>query len=327
MICKRCWLLVLAGCFSYYSVALGSTRVEVSVGGGAYQEPGIQVTPGVIHVGNPMDCPDGPCSQTKVSASSDLLEVVTGGGASFQTSLATASASARAEIGSLGIFVQAGGSGGQNMAKGEASASAAAEWRYVAPFLSNSVASGAMVTVRSVLILEGTMNGSASGENASMFGSFRIEDLSGVAGFPAAPYDGGIWGSIHALGGAPEVQPIPGAIRITRQFRNGAFNPIGFRFSLFSQATSDTIVNSTIDAKAGTAVVTADASHSLRWGGIESVVDEFGNPVTDWTLIGENGFDFSKPFPIPEPAGAVTVLVALSLTGSRRVRRRLAGNA
>lgn len=319
-------LFMLSICCGWCSVILGSTRVEVSVHGGAFQEPGIQVTPNVIQVGNPLDCPTPGCSQTLDSPSSLPLDAVAGGGGSFQSAITTANAAAHAEIGKLGINIQAGGSAGQDKAKAEATASAVAEWRYIAPFISNRLPDGAMVTVHSVLFLEGDLNGVISGENASIFGSFRIEDLSGFPGLPAAPYDGGTWGLIHAVNGVPEVNEVPAAIRLTRQMRNNALNPIGFRFSLFGLAQSDTTTNLTIEAKAGNALVTADASHSLRWGGIESVIDEFGNPVTDWTFIGANGFDFSKPFPVPEPTGGVTAFGALLLLCCRRIGRRSADN-
>jgi hypothetical protein len=52
------------------------------------------------------------------------------------------------------------------------------------------------------------------------------------------------------------------------------------------------------------------------------VIDEFGNPVTDWTLIGENGFDFSKPFPVPEPASAAVVLGIVPVVLAKRLGRR-----
>lgn len=314
-------LFVLSACFGVCSAAFGSTRVAVTVFGGAFQEPGIQVTPNVIEVGKSITCPAG-CSHDLSNPATGPLDAVADGGASFQTAIAVGHAAAHAEVGNLGINIQAGGSGGQNKAQGKATATASAEWRYAAPFIAPGLPDGAVLTIQSILILEGSMNGLTTGENSSIYGSFRIEDLSGSAGFPAAPYEGGTWGQIHALGGSQDVNDmVPGKIHYTRQVRNSLFNPIGFRFSLFGTAESDT-VNGTSAATAGNAAITADASHSLRWGGIESVTDEFGNPVTDWTFIGENGFDFSKPFPVPEPTGIVTALGALLLTCSQRVGRR-----
>jgi hypothetical protein len=314
---------ILGVCLGVSSAAFGgTTRVAVGVHGGAYQYPGVQTSPGVIQVGDPMHCPAPGCSETYVSAGSQSLDLVVDGSASFQEAIATAHAAAHAEIGHLGIDIQAGGSGGAAKNQADATARASAEWLSGATFDVPGLFGGETYTVTSLLYLEGDMNGTANGENASMYGSFQIEDVTGLAGLPAPPYADGTWGSIHALNGGPELNEIPGVIRLTRQFRNGFSTAIGFRFSLFGLAQSDTVSAGPESALAGTAVVTADASHSLRWGGVESVIDAFGNPVTNWTLIGDNGFDFSKPFPVPEPTSVVSALVALSFLGSRRIGRR-----
>lgn len=78
----------------------------------------------------------------------------------------------------------------------------------------------------------------------------------------------------------------------------------------------------------GTAFAISDASHTLRWGGISSVVDaDTGLPVADWTLTSESGFDWTQPAVIPEPTASALALVALgALAVSRRMVRRQSTN-
>ena len=53
-----------------------------------------------------------------------------------------------------------------------------------------------------------------------------------------------------------------------------------------------------------TAKFANDSSKTLNWGGITEVLNPAtGAPITNWTLTSESGFDYTKPFPVPEPAG------------------------
>jgi hypothetical protein len=70
----------------------------------------------------------------------------------------------------------------------------------------------------------------------------------------------------------------------------------------------------------GTEVTHANFYNTLSWGGITSVRDGItGEPIDDWTITSESGFDYSKPFPVPEPP---TVALLLSLVGLHFVRPR-----
>jgi hypothetical protein len=64
---------------------------------------------------------------------------------------------------------------------------------------------------------------------------------------------------------------------------------------------------------------------TLTWGGITKVTDfNTGEVITDWTITSESGFDYSKPFPVPEPhscgllLGAVVGLMWFKYAGLRR---------
>ena len=64
----------------------------------------------------------------------------------------------------------------------------------------------------------------------------------------------------------------------------------------------------------------AHFGHTLRWGGITSVVDSAtGQPIESWAVTSDTGFDYSKPF-VPEPASAVLLLLGVPFVVGRRVR-------
>jgi hypothetical protein len=71
----------------------------------------------------------------------------------------------------------------------------------------------------------------------------------------------------------------------------------------------------------GSVTISADVSGSLHWGGIESVTDEFGNLITDWTITSASGFDYSKPFGVPEPSSVLLLSIVLCARLSLRGRR------
>ena len=70
-------------------------------------------------------------------------------------------------------------------------------------------------------------------------------------------------------------------------------------------------------AKPGGATFVANISGSLHWGGIESLTDEFGNSIDDWTITSASGFDYSKPFGVPEPSSVALLCFAVCLWSSR----------
>ena len=76
----------------------------------------------------------------------------------------------------------------------------------------------------------------------------------------------------------------------------------------------------------GVSSIEADYSATLKWGGIESVTDQFGNPIAreDWTIESESGFDYSRSFDeqqVPEPS-SIALVSAASCFWLRRRRPR-----
>jgi hypothetical protein len=93
---------------------------------------------------------------------------------------------------------------------------------------------------------------------------------------------------------------------------------LGFRVTLRGEA----------DAGGATTIFGGDFSGSLHWGGIQSVTDLNGNPIPDghWSIRSASGFDYSKPFSVPEPSAfalASLGMLGIVATGRRRFRARL----
>lgn len=105
-------------------------------------------------------------------------------------------------------------------------------------------------------------------------------------------------------------------------FSNGATSPFG---AVLSARGSLGLVSTDPGAFPNAGEVTAsfgaEASRSLTWGGITGVVNaETGEPITDWTITSESGFDYSRPFAVPEPS-SIALLLAAGLVLTCRARR------
>jgi PEP-CTERM motif len=56
----------------------------------------------------------------------------------------------------------------------------------------------------------------------------------------------------------------------------------------------------------------ADFGGSIHWDGIQSVEDAVtGEVIDDWTITSASGFDYSKPFEVPEPSSVLLLATAL----------------
>jgi hypothetical protein len=101
-----------------------------------------------------------------------------------------------------------------------------------------------------------------------------------------------------------------------------------FHLTITLDALASAVADSGIDPQnPGTASADsiADFSHTLSWGGITSVTDSDGNPITDWTVTSDSGFDYSQPFvDVPEPSTLAFLAIALPglLLVSRYCRQR-----
>ena len=126
------------------------------------------------------------------------------------------------------------------------------------------------------------------------------------------------------FGGTADISspPMPTSIPLTFTVQSG----VPFDFTLFLTLSSQVSVGSeTTDGGdvAGSASSSADYSHTLDWGGISSVVDANGNPVTNYSVTSASGFNYANAYPTPEPSTWVMVLGGLTLLGFC-IRRKLA---
>jgi hypothetical protein len=63
------------------------------------------------------------------------------------------------------------------------------------------------------------------------------------------------------------------------------------------------------------AEASGDFFHTLRWGGVQQVLDSAGRPVEGWTISADSGTDYAvvNATPVPEPATWATLLAGLLL--------------
>lgn len=93
---------------------------------------------------------------------------------------------------------------------------------------------------------------------------------------------------------------------------------------------ADTLFSASVQVSAlagyyqGSSLWSADASNSFYWGGIESVIDEIGNPVS-FTLVSASGTDYLvSQVPVPEPETYALFVAGLGVLGVsiRRKKRQ-----
>jgi hypothetical protein len=240
---------------------------------------------------------------------------------------ASATAYASAEIGHLGVSITGIAQGAAKNRPGTvslggaatASASATAEWVDLI-----TLSSRGHTALRAVfnVFMEGNVGAHATG-GASGLAQFRLsngQDSRFV--IPDAPYlspSSGVWGFAREIpqNNIHELDQIPGAFRV-ELFPPSELFPIGFSIELTGQANSS-ISNNQVDWDDDTGSFFGEVSRSLRWGGVEAVYDFFtGEEIDDWTITSASGFDYSKPFGVPEPSTLWTLLTGILTMCCRR---------
>jgi hypothetical protein len=114
---------------------------------------------------------------------------------------------------------------------------------------------------------------------------------------------------------------------VTKTIRNRGSFSVGYEVRL--DGTAGAIFgSSSLGFGPGLGDFTGDVSGSLHWGGIVSVKNAItGEVITDWTIESESGFDYSRPFGVPEPSSAALVSFGLLLWLSHNRCEKLLGHS
>jgi hypothetical protein len=127
-------------------------------------------------------------------------------------------------------------------------------------------------------------------------------------------------GGINSFLSEQEVDyEIPISFEITNGTEADAF---GTELSITGSATAQT---GNVDPTEVTSDFVGDFKDTLAWGGITSVTDVFtGQDITGYTFTSGSGFDYTKPYPVPEPCSVAGTLFgsALLLRRHRRLNSR-----
>ena len=164
--------------------------------------------------------------------------------------------------------------------------------------------------------------------STSAFGDFLAEDTFNAA----ESY------SEHQLAGPPKVTVVDAHLETATVPPLWTGVSIIFGHSVFLSVSLDV----TTSAEAGnhlldptdptylqprSAVAYGDFLHTLRWGGVQQVLDASGHPVTGWTLGADSGTDYAiaNTTPVPEPASWAMLLCGLGGLGFLAMRQRIDG--
>jgi hypothetical protein len=173
--------------------------------------------------------------------------------------------------------------------------------------------------------LDGEFNSSAGlGEfdfpGGKVEATLQLFERSDNYDLPLSPYPNGVWARIldsphenHKI-----IEEAPGAVRMEYFMRVGQNFAFDLNFRLLGNARA---------GNGGTALLTANFTGSLKWGGIESVTDMDGNviPRDEWSIESESGFDYARSFDeqqVPEPSSIVLLSAALLMFAAQTRRGR-----
>jgi hypothetical protein len=90
-------------------------------------------------------------------------------------------------------------------------------------------------------------------------------------------------------------------------------------YQMTAQANGSVSDGDLANGKIGFSMANSAFEHTLSWGGITSVTDANGNPITGWSITSASGFDYTQP--APEPSTGVLVAIggiAVAIAARRR---------
>jgi hypothetical protein len=177
-------------------------------------------------------------------------------------------------------------------------ASAKAGWRDRITTRTSELPIGIALKVEAVFSISGTLLAAASGDGccARAQAHADIRDHNGAMIFsrnsvqtvPPQPGDGS---------DDPNVEIVLPLIVV-----NGFARDIGFTLEVSGEGYANRGHLLATPTGVSTSIFMSDYTNTARWGGIRNVVvADTGAPVPNWTIESESGFDYSKPYPVPEP--------------------------
>lgn len=145
---------------------------------------------------------------------------------------------------------------------------------------------------------------------------------------PPPPIDGLYWAkfSDSTNPAAPHVDvPAPDIIPVKIFARNG----VPFTWSVLAEIKSNGAAATNqqyfygVDGRFLSDVV-AEYKRTIAWGGETVLTNQAGAPITNWTITSESGFDYTRPYTVPEPSalllGVLSFIPAIAHFLSRRLR-------
>jgi len=121
----------------------------------------------------------------------------------------------------------------------------------------------------------------------------------------------------QSIGSGPPVEP-PDLMATLYPILNGVPSTLFVQVSITAEANSPSDPRV---ASNNSASFDGDFSGSMHWGGIQDVEDATGHILTGWTVTSASGFDYTKPYSVPEAATSILLTQALVFCGVRRGRR------
>jgi hypothetical protein len=118
----------------------------------------------------------------------------------------------------------------------------------------------------------------------------------------------------------------PGQWTITIDFKFGTPIQVDMWGDIVSYAGAYACTTSIVNCSTTSNISSAaDFGHTIFWDGFIGLTDASGNPVSNYSLSSDSGFDYRySAMPVPEPSVALMLLTGLGLVGGlarRRIRR------